>query len=150
MVYELYSIYDKKAGMYSNPQVEINQDCALRRFEFIVKQSASQGIEATDCELYKIGTCDDVKGTIEALEKPLFVWGVSTGNNNQVILLLYITSRARRAREVTRLTHYCLSAKRDFISAISSAIDFAIDTKISIIFFIKFFVFSDNFLILTK
>ena len=75
MVYELYSIYDKKAGMYSNPQVEINQDCALRRFNFILQQSASQGIEPTDCELYKIGTFDSVKGTIEALEKPLFVCG---------------------------------------------------------------------------
>lgn len=75
MVYELYSIYDKKAGMYSNPQVEINQDCALRRFHFILQQSASQGIEATDCELYKIGSFDSVKGTIEAFEKPLFVCG---------------------------------------------------------------------------
>jgi hypothetical protein len=76
--------------------------------------------------------------------------GVSSGNNNQVILLLYNYPAHRRAREVTRLPHYCLLAKCDFISAISSAIDFAIDTKISAIFFIKFFVFSDNFLILTK
>jgi hypothetical protein len=75
MVYELYSIYDKKAGMYSNPQVEINQECAIRRFHFILQQSASQGIESTDCELYKIGTFDSVKGTIKALQKPLFVCG---------------------------------------------------------------------------
>lgn len=75
MVYELYSIYDKKAGMYSNPQVEINQECAERRFHFILQQSVSQGIEPTDCELYKIGTFDSIKGTIEALEKPLFVSG---------------------------------------------------------------------------
>lgn len=75
MVYELYSIYDKKAGMYSNPQVEINQQCAIRRFNYILQQSVSQGIEPTDCELYKIGTFDSDKGTIEALEKPLFVCG---------------------------------------------------------------------------
>lgn len=75
MVYELYSIYDKKAGMYSNPQVEINQQCAIRRFNYILQQSASQGIEPTDCELYKIGTFDSDKGTIDSLEKPLFVCG---------------------------------------------------------------------------
>lgn len=75
MVYELYSIFDKKAGMYSNPQIEINQECAIRRFHFILQQSESQGIEPTDCELYKIGSFDSVKGTIDALEKPLFVCG---------------------------------------------------------------------------
>lgn len=75
MKYELYIIYDKKAGMYSNPQVELNEECAKRRFKFICEQSLSQGIEPTDCELYKIGDFDNVKGTIEALEKPLFVCG---------------------------------------------------------------------------
>lgn len=75
MVYELYSIYDKKAGLYSNPQVELNEDCAIRRFNFIVSQSASQGIEATDCELYKIGLFDTFLGTITSFEKPIFVCG---------------------------------------------------------------------------
>lgn len=75
MVYELYVIYDKKAGMYSNPQIELNQECAIRRFHFILQQSASQGIEPTDCELYKIGTFNSIKGTIKALQKPLFVCG---------------------------------------------------------------------------
>ena len=75
MVYELYVIYDKKAGLYSNPQVELNEDCAIRRFNFICNQSASQGIEPTDCELYKIGTFNSFQGTIDALDKPLFVCG---------------------------------------------------------------------------
>ena len=69
--------------------------------------------------------------------------------DNTIALYITIPRTGVRGR-VTRMPHYRLSAKCDFISAISSAIDFAIDTKISIIFFIKFFVFSDNFLILTK
>lgn len=75
MFYNLYVIFDKKAGLYSNPLVELNDDCAIRRFHFITLQSASQGIEPTDCELYFIGSYNSYSGIIEAKEKPVFVCG---------------------------------------------------------------------------
>lgn len=75
MFYKLYVIFDKKAGLYSNPMSEVNEECAIRHFNFIVSQSASQGIEPTDCELYCIGRYNSYVGTIEANEKPLFVCG---------------------------------------------------------------------------
>ena len=87
---------------------------------------------------------------LDALNKRVVIGNAAIEFVSNTIALYITIPRTGVRGRVTRMPHYCLLAKCDFISAISSAIDFAIDTKISHIFFIKFFVFSDNFLILTK
>lgn len=73
MNYELYVIFDKVAGIYSNPMCEINEACAVRHFEFLCKNSSAQGVEASDCELYKVGSFNPLSGVISAFDKLEFV-----------------------------------------------------------------------------
>lgn len=52
MNYEMYSIFDKVAGVYSEPFLSLNEATAFRRFQWQMQQSA---MVAGDCALYKVG-----------------------------------------------------------------------------------------------
>lgn len=60
MVYSLYSIYDKVAGVFSEPFLGVNDNTAKRRFIYQMQNSA---MVAGDCALYKVGefSTDDGK-----------------------------------------------------------------------------------------
>lgn len=61
MIYEMYSIFDKVAGMYSEPFLALNEATAVRRFQWQMQQST---MVAGDCALYKVGAFDVDTGVI--------------------------------------------------------------------------------------
>lgn len=68
MIYPMYAILDKKAGEYTMPIAQHNDDTAKRYFRYITQNNSS--IPASDCELYRIGTYDSVHGVFTS-ESPL-------------------------------------------------------------------------------
>ncbi|WGL31368.1 nonstructural protein [Dipodfec virus UOA04_Rod_986] len=61
MVYGLYSIFDKVAGMYGNPFVQLNDNTAIRYFKSQMNQVQ---FEPTDFDLYKVGTFEPESGAV--------------------------------------------------------------------------------------
>lgn len=66
----IYSIFDRVAGVYSEPFYEKSDALAVRRFQFCLSQSSM--IKA-DCDLFRIGVYDEVSGHIDACPKPEFI-----------------------------------------------------------------------------
>lgn len=71
MKYELYVIYDRIAGVYSNPRVQHNREDAIRAFKYLV--ISNENAEPTDYELYYIGTFDSKSGAVIANDNLDFV-----------------------------------------------------------------------------
>lgn len=61
MCYQLYSIYDKVAGLFSEPFCAANVALAVRRFNYLMSNSK---MVASDCQLYKLGSIDLSSGVI--------------------------------------------------------------------------------------
>ena len=61
MSYEMYSIFDKVAGMYSEPFLAVNEATAVRRFQWQMQNST---MVAGDCALYRVGDFDVDTGDI--------------------------------------------------------------------------------------
>lgn len=70
MLIELYSIYDRVAGLYGQPLFAVNRQTAERQFNYTMSQAQ---MVAGDCDLYYLGKFDNQTGVIEVLEKPEFV-----------------------------------------------------------------------------
>lgn len=52
MIYNVYAIYDRVAGRYTEPHLEVNNGTANRWFANAMRQSQ---LTPTDFELYRIG-----------------------------------------------------------------------------------------------
>lgn len=63
MLYQLYSIYDKVAGLFSEPFCAANVGLAVRRFNYLMSNSK---MVASDCQLYKLGEVNLSSGLITA------------------------------------------------------------------------------------
>lgn len=61
MIYPMYSIYDKVTHNFSEPFLAINEDTAVRRFNYVMSNSK---MVATDCQLFKVGEFDSENGAI--------------------------------------------------------------------------------------
>lgn len=66
----IYSIYDRVAGVYSEPFLEKNDALAVRRFQYCLSQSPMIKL---DCDLFRIGVFDELAGVIQACERPEFI-----------------------------------------------------------------------------
>lgn len=62
MNYQMYSIYDKVSGLYSEPFVSLNDATATRSFNQRIK--ANPLAEPTDFELYSLGVYSSESGQI--------------------------------------------------------------------------------------
>lgn len=62
MDYEMYSIFDKVAGVYSEPFLAVNEATAVRRFQWQMEQST---MVAGDCALYRVGYFNVYTGAID-------------------------------------------------------------------------------------
>lgn len=65
-MYNLYSVYDRKAKQFSMPVAQNNDETAKRWFEYIVSNS---DMVAKDLELYLIGKFDSVSGSIVVYDR---------------------------------------------------------------------------------
>lgn len=63
MVLQIYSIYDRKAKIYSEPFLSQNKAVAERRFNYLMKNSQ---MVAGDCELWYLGVFDNQTGCISS------------------------------------------------------------------------------------
>lgn len=61
MIYDMFSIFDKIASVYSEPFLAVNEATAKRRFLWQMQQSS---MVAGDCCLYKVGDFDVDTGSI--------------------------------------------------------------------------------------
>jgi len=77
----IYTIRDKKAGIYLMPFCCHSDGEAARQIDHIVNSEEKNQIAdyPEDYDLYKIGYFDDVEtGSITAIEKPAFVVALAT------------------------------------------------------------------------
>lgn len=70
MNYNLYSYFDRVAGIYSAPVPAVNRAAAIRSF---VANNRSNSTCADDMELYEIGSIDVNSGVITSIGAPVFV-----------------------------------------------------------------------------
>lgn len=68
----VYSIYDRKAQLYSVPHCAQNDGVAIRNFNYVMQSNPNQDM-SMDCELYQIGTYDQKRGIIKPLRLPKFI-----------------------------------------------------------------------------
>lgn len=70
MIFNLYSTYDRVAGVYGEIFLAAKDALAIRRFNFVMKNAA---MVSADCDLYCLGTYDSETGIIVGFDKPQFV-----------------------------------------------------------------------------
>lgn len=69
----IYTMRDRKSGIYGNPFISYNDKCAVRDFDAFCNLPHNKYL-AEDMELYKLGTFDSTTGEIVAY-KPEFIKG---------------------------------------------------------------------------
>jgi len=74
MLSNVYSIHDRKAGIYNRPFMESNEVIAVRNIEraFLDKDSAFH-LFPNDFELVQLATYDDLTGKFSLLDIPRLV-----------------------------------------------------------------------------
>lgn len=74
MVIKVFSIFDEKAQVFSNPFFMPHTGMATRAFSDLVNDGQSNVAKhPSDFKLYQIGEFDDVAGLLTAVPQPVFV-----------------------------------------------------------------------------
>lgn len=70
----VFSIYDKKAGIYSNPFTSVRKEAALRDFAHITNEEGNDINRCPeDYDLYQLGVFDDETGLFEVFPRVEFL-----------------------------------------------------------------------------
>lgn len=72
MITKLYTIRDRKSGIYGTPFGSFNHDTAIRDFQAFCNQVQNQYL-ADDLELYYIGSFESNTGEMKSQEKAEFL-----------------------------------------------------------------------------
>lgn len=72
MIYEIYAIYDKKAGLFGTPIFQINIETAKRYYNYLMTKQTD--LDPLDLDLYYVGKYNSTTGEIVSC-KPEFVCG---------------------------------------------------------------------------
>jgi len=74
MKMQVFSIFDKKAIVFSQPFFLQNQGVALRAFADLAQDNSSKiAKHPEDYDLYQLANFDDVEGSFESLKQPVFI-----------------------------------------------------------------------------
>lgn len=73
MIYNIYVIFDKVAGIYGAPNVFASQGLAIRWFKSSLLMNEEMSVISGDLDLYFIGTFDSKTAEVCLQEKPVFV-----------------------------------------------------------------------------
>lgn len=74
---EMYSIFDKKAGLYAAPFVDINKGSAIRAIgEFIKRGDHTAAKYPEDFQLVHLGSFDEESGEVTPEAIPVIVMGL--------------------------------------------------------------------------
>lgn len=71
------SIYDRISGLYGTPTFSVNEQTAIREYNYLLSNAK---MVASDCDLYKLGTFDTITGSISSLDKPEFICHYEVGH----------------------------------------------------------------------
>lgn len=71
MIYQMYVIYDRIAGIYGTPFTSLNDATAVRQFRHQIASNLMA--EPTDFELYECGSFDAHSGLVTALPQNRFI-----------------------------------------------------------------------------
>lgn len=67
----IYAVYDIKTKLFGNPFYSVRQEAAIRDFGYAANDPTTEICRyAADFGLFLIGTYDDQKGTIVAMDQP--------------------------------------------------------------------------------
>lgn len=84
MKFYIYAIQDKKVG-FMQPITDVSDQSAMRNFSYGVNSGGIMNYSPKDFDLYRIGSFDSDKGTIEPCPIPeLIVTGVNVFNDKDV------------------------------------------------------------------
>lgn len=76
MTLYVYSYYKKKGGFYTQPVLnnfDNEEIVQLSQRAFLMNKGSQEHEEQKECDLYALGTFDDVKGQFILNEKPVFL-----------------------------------------------------------------------------
>lgn len=86
MQLQVFSIFDEKGQIFSQPFFLQHQGIALRSFGDLVNDPQSQiNKHASDYKLYKLGTYDDQTGALKSEALPIFLANASEFKQQQTI-----------------------------------------------------------------
>lgn len=78
MIQQIYTVYDAKALVHSQPFLAPNNNLAIRNFHATKSQPGTHiNLFPSDFGLYHLGEFDDINGTFNMLEKPAFIMSAS-------------------------------------------------------------------------
>lgn len=72
MVSRVYSIRDRKSGLYGTPFFSVNDECATRDFKRICNSEVNEFI-AEDLELFYLGEFNNETGVVEGEDNAMFL-----------------------------------------------------------------------------
>jgi hypothetical protein len=74
VILKMYSVYDKKALLFGQPNFMLNDQLALRSFSDGVRDTTNAiGKHPDDYALYELGSYNEVNGSIETVTPPLLI-----------------------------------------------------------------------------
>lgn len=76
----IFTIYDRVSGVYSEPFLAVNQGVAVRRFNFLMQNSA---MVKDDCQLYCIGVFNTLSGVVDSSSNPEFICSYSEVSSDE-------------------------------------------------------------------
>ena len=82
MITKLYTIRDRKSGIYGTPFGSFNHDTAIRDFHSFCKQVQNEYL-AEDLELYYVGEFESNTGEMKSKEKAEFLVQFSNGGDEE-------------------------------------------------------------------
>jgi len=69
MIHEIFSVYDSKAGAYTQPFYAVNRRVAIRMFSELANDpNHAFGMHPEDFTLFELGSFNDQDGTIDQLD----------------------------------------------------------------------------------
>lgn len=79
MIKGIYTIRDEASTLYMDLQVSVNNDVAIRNFDYAMAHTDIMSFRPEDFSLWYLGDYDDVTGIIEAKPPKILKRGVKKG-----------------------------------------------------------------------
>lgn len=79
MIKGLYTVRDESSGLFMDVQVNINNDTAMRNFDYAMAKNDMMAFRPEDFSLWYIADYDDTTGIVEAKNPICLKRGVKRG-----------------------------------------------------------------------
>lgn len=79
MIKGIYTIRDEASTLYMDLQISVNNDVAIRNFDYAMSHTDIMSFRPEDFSLWYLGDYDDVTGIIEAKSPKILKRGVKKG-----------------------------------------------------------------------